>query len=144
MAASNDAPVGQTNYIDWFEDKYHWKGLNSVCMVESEIYFKKSGKTATDRRFFISSMNVNPARALKAIRSHWGIESMHWTLDMTFDEDRSRARTKNAAENLAMLRHVVLNILKLDKTIIGGISTKCRELTWDDEKRFRLITAATS
>ena len=67
---------------------------------------------------------------------------MHWTLDMTFDEDRSRARTKNAAENLAMLRHVVLNVLKLDKTIIGGTSTKCKELTWDDDKRFKLIVAA--
>ena len=132
----------QSDYIDWFEDKDKWEGLRSVCMVESSVYKKSTEESTTERRYFISSMTLNPRKALKTIRSHWGIESMHWTLDMTFDEDRSRARTKNAAENLAMLRHVVLNVLKLDKTIIGGTSTKCKELTWDDDKRFKLIVAA--
>ena len=67
---------------------------------------------------------------------------MHWILDMDFDEDRSRARMGNIAENLAMLRHVVLNVLRLDKSIFGGISVKRKELTWDDDKLFRLMVAA--
>ena len=133
----------QSTYIDWFQERHLWKDLNSVCMVESEVYSKATGKTTTERRYFISSLGMNPQRALKTIRAHWGIESMHWTLDVSFDEDRSRARTKNAAENLAMLRHVVLNILRLDKSIVAGISTKCKELTWDDDKRYKLIIATT-
>jgi len=63
-----------------------------------------------------------------------GVEAMHWTLDMDFDEDRSRARTEDVAENLAMLRHVVVNVLRLDKSLFGGISVKRKELTWDDDK----------
>ena len=133
----------QSDYIDWFEDKNKWSGLKSVCMVESSVYKKSTGETTVDRRYFISSAALDPSKALKTIRSHWGIESMHWSLDMTFDEDQSRARTKNAAENLAMLRHVVLNVLQLDKTITGGTRTKCKELTWDDKKLSKLIVAAT-
>lgn len=124
----------QTDRIEWFKDKDRWAGLRSVCMVEATVYDTSKKTTTTETRFFISSLPVDPRRALEAIRSHWGIESMHWTLDMNFDEDRSRARRRNIAENLAMLRHVVLNVLHLDKSIFGGISVKCKELTWDDGK----------
>ena len=67
---------------------------------------------------------------------------MHWILDMDFDEDRSRARREDLAENLAMLRHVVINVLRLDKSVFGGISVKRKELTWDDDKLLRLMIAA--
>ena len=132
----------QTDDLDWFSEKDKWAGLRSVCMVKSEVYDMKKKETKTDVRYFISSLSVDPKRALEAIRAHWGIESMHWILDMDFDEDRSRARIGNIAENLAMLRHVVLNVLRLDKSIFGGISVKRKELTWDDDKLFRLMLAA--
>ena len=57
-------------------------------------------------------------------------------------EDRSRARREDLAENLAMLRHVVINVLRLDKSVFGGISVKRKELTWDDEKLLGLMLAA--
>ena len=132
----------QTDDIDWFEDKDRWAGLRSVCMVESVVYDKSTGKTTSEARFFISSLPVDPKRALEAIRAHWGVEAMHWILDMDFDEDRSRARREDLAENLAMLRHVVINVLRLDKSVFGGISVKRKELTWDDEKLLGLMLAA--
>ena len=132
----------QTDDIDWFEDKDKWAGLRSVCMVESVVYDKSTGKTTSETRFFISSLPVDPKRALEAIRAHWGVEAMHWILDMDFDEDRSRARREDLAENLAMLRHVVINVLRLDKSVFGGISVKRKELTWDDEKLLKLMQAA--
>ena len=132
----------QTGEIGWFEDMVKWAGLRSVCMVETEVYDTASKKTTSETRFFISSLPVDPKRALNAIRAHWGVESMHWTLDMDFDEDRSRARTEDIAENLAMLRHVVINVLRLDKSIDGGISVKRKELTWDDDKLLKLMQAA--
>ena len=58
------------------------------------------------------------------------------------DGDRSRARREDLAENLAMLRHVVINVLRLDKSVFGGISVKRKELTWDDEKLLGLMLAA--
>jgi predicted transposase YbfD/YdcC len=132
----------QTDDIDWFEDKDKWAGLRSVCMVESVVHDKSTGKTTSETRFFISSLPVDPKRALEAIRAHWGVEAMHWILDMDFDEDRSRARREDLAENLAMLRHVVINVLRLDKSVFGGISVKRKELTWDDEKLPGLMLAA--
>jgi predicted transposase YbfD/YdcC len=132
----------QTDDIGWFEDKDKWAGLRSVCMVESVVYDKSTGKTTGETRFFISSLPVDPKRALEAIRAHWGVEAMHWILDMDFDEDRSRARREDLAENLAMLRHVVLNVLRLDKSVFGGISVKRKELTWDDDKLLSLMLAA--
>ena len=62
-------------------------------MVSSEVYDMKKKTTSRETRHFISSMPVDPARALQAIRAHWGVEAMHWILDIDFDEDRSRART---------------------------------------------------
>ena len=132
----------QTDDIDWFEDKYKWAGLRSVCMVESVVYDKSTRKTTSETRFFVSSLPADPKRALEAIRAHWGVEAMHWILDMDFDEDRSRARREDLAENLAMLRHVVINVLRLDKSVFGGISVKRKELTWDDEKLLGLMLAA--
>ena len=55
---------------------------------------------------------------------------------------RSPARAGGIAENLAMLRHVVINVLRLDKSLFGGISVKRKELTWDDDKLLRLMIAA--
>ena len=132
----------QTDGIGWFEDRDKWAGLRSVCMVESVVYDMATKETTRETRFFISSLPVDPKRALEAIRAHWGIEAMHWTLDMDFDEDRSRARTEDIAENLAMLRHVVINVLRLDKSLFGGISVKRKELTWDDDKLLKLMLAA--
>jgi len=132
----------QTDEIDWFKDLDKWIGLKSVCMVESKVYDMKKKETTTDTRYFISSLPVDPKRALSAIRAHWGIEAMHWILDMDFDEDRSRARTGNIAENLAMLRHVVMNVLRLDKSIFSGISVKRKEITWDDDKLAQIMLAA--
>ena len=54
----------------------------------------------------------------------------------------SRARREDLAENLAMLRHVVLNVLRLDKSVFGGISVKRKELAWDDDKLLKLMAAA--
>lgn len=132
----------QTDDIAWFEDRDKWAGLKSVCMVESKVYNTATDKTTVETRFFISSLPVNPKHALEAIRAHWGVEAMHWTLDMDFDEDRSRARTQDIAENLAMLRHIVVNVLRLDKSLFGGISVKRKELTWDDDKLLKLMQAA--
>ena len=132
----------QTDDIGWFEDRDKWAGLRSVCMVESKVYDMATKETTVETRFFISSLPVGPIRALEAIRAHWGVEAMHWTLDMDFDEDRSRARTDDIAENLAMLRHVVINVLRLDKSLFGGISVKRKELTWDDDKLFKFMLAA--
>lgn len=105
----------QSTDIDWFEDKPLWKNLKSFGMVES--LRKVRGKTSFERRYFLSSLPLDAQRFAKAVRGHWGIEnSLHWSLDVTFREDDSRARTKNAAQNVASLRRIALNLMKKDRS----------------------------
>lgn len=133
----------QTDYLKWFEDKPLWAGLKSVCMIESERTIKKTGTTSVERRFFISSLAVNPEKTLKIAVQHWEIEnSLHWTLDMVFDEDYSRARSDYAAENLAILRHIAFNMIRLDKGTKGGISRRKKSMTWSEEKLLLALKAA--
>lgn len=104
-----------SNDLDWFEDKYKWKGLTSIAMVES---VRETGNEhSCERRYFLVSMDCDAKLFAKACRGHWGVENpLHWTLDVTFKEDNSRARTGNAAENLAALRRLALNMLKKESS----------------------------
>ena len=70
-------------------------------MVEPTVYDTVKKETTTDTRFFISSLPVAPKLALEAIRSHWGIESMHWTLDMNFDTESSSDSCSNSPHSAA-------------------------------------------
>jgi predicted transposase YbfD/YdcC len=113
----------QSTDIGWFGDKHLWKGIKSFGMVES--LRKVKGKTTIERRYYLSSLPLDALRFAKAVRGHWGIEnSLHWSLDVTFREDDSRARTKNAAQNVATLRRIALNLIKKDRTKKGSVSSK--------------------
>ena len=85
-------------------------------------------------RYFISSLPADPKLILKAKRSHWKIENqVHWVLDIAFREDESRVRKDLSAENLAVLRHMALNLLKQEKTAKGGIHAKRLQAGWNNE-----------
>ena len=69
---------------------------------------------------------------LSNVRRHWEIENkLHWVLDVQFNEDQSRIRSKNSAENMAILRHLTLNILKRDKSVKRGVKAKRKLAGWD-------------
>lgn len=100
-----------STHIDWFQDKRLWRNLQSIGMVESIRRVK--GKNSIERRYYLSSLTLNAKTFAKAVRGHWGVENpLHWTLDVTFREDQSRARSKYAAQNLASLRRIALNLIK--------------------------------
>ena len=133
----------QTDRLDWFKDRARWKGLRSVCMIETERTVKKTGETSLERRFFISSLPVAPEKALKTAVRHWDVENpLHWTLDMVFDEDHSRARSEYAAENLAIMRHFAFNMIRMDEVTRGGIKRKKTTMTWNADKMLRALRAA--
>jgi len=97
--------------IEWFADKPLWKGLHSFGMVESIRRVK--GKNTIERRYYLCSLPLGAQQFAKAARGHWGVENpLHWSLDVTFGEDNSRARNKNAAQNVATLRRLALNLVK--------------------------------
>ena len=108
--------------IEWLEQKKNWKDIKSLIRIESErvIY----GKSSKEVRHYISSLEATPDEFLEMVRSHWGVESMHWMLDVAFSEDACRIRRGNAAENFNILRHIALHLLNRERTCKRGIKTK--------------------
>lgn len=128
----------QSTHLDWFADKNKWEGLKSVGMVESirEIGAERS----VERRYFLSSLAMDVQTFARAVRSHWGVENkVHWIMDVCFREDHSRARAGYAAENLATLRRLALNLLKREKTKKRGIRGKQLNASWDHAYLLHLL-----
>lgn len=124
--------VSDPEHIRYIDDRREWAGLTSVAMVESER--RIDGKSSRQVRYYLSSLPSRADRLLSAVREHWGIEnSVHWTLDVAFDEDNSRVRTGNAAENFSTLRRMALNMLKRESTSKGGVAAKRKRAGWDQD-----------
>jgi predicted transposase YbfD/YdcC len=123
-----------TYRLDSLRGREEWCGLTSVGMVEATR--EVDGTSSTEVRYFISSLDGSDAEKFaRAVRGHWTVEnSLHWVLDVTFNEDDSRVRKDNAPENVAMLRHVALNLLKkadpLKKT---SLRLKRKKASWSPD-----------
>jgi predicted transposase YbfD/YdcC len=119
-----------TSDLDWLEGREEWKDLKSVVFIESERFIGES--LSVETRYYLSSL-PNDARLLnQAVRSHWGVEnSLHWVLDVTFDEDRSRIKKGNAPENFGLLRRLALCLLKKESSSKRSIKGRRLRASWD-------------
>lgn len=126
--------------IQWLRDRHpHWCSLNSIIAVTATRELK--GKTETETRYFISSLKGDdPARLGSAVRAHWSVENnLHWVLDVAFDEDRNRTRAGNSAANLAIVRHVALNLIKKESSSKVGVKTKRAKAGWSNDYLLRIL-----
>ena len=99
----------ETN-IEWLFQRSGWCGLQAIGKVKSTV--EEKGKTTEETRYFITSL-TDIDKFAKSVRGHWGIEnSLHYCLDVTFNEDANRTRKDNSTENFAVVRHIALNVLK--------------------------------
>lgn len=99
-----------SHQIDWLEQKSEWSGLKTIAMIEETR--EKKGHVSTERRFFISSLPADAKQIAHAVRAHWLIENtLHWTLDVVFNEDKSTVRKDHAPQNMTIVRYLVLNML---------------------------------
>jgi predicted transposase YbfD/YdcC len=103
-----------TGDIAWLAERHpDWAGLTSIAEVTATRTDKKSGKTSTERRLYISSLPPAPETLLATTRAHWSIENeLHWNLDVNFHEDACQTAMKNAALNLSIVRKLALALLK--------------------------------
>jgi predicted transposase YbfD/YdcC len=128
----------QSDHLDWFADKEKWEGLNSIGMVESLRDI--NGEVTRERRYYLCSLKLDVETFARAVRSHWGVENkVHWIMDVSFREDQSRAREGYAAQNLAMLRRLALNLLRREKTKKRGIRAKMLNAGWDHPYLLKLL-----
>lgn len=128
----------QSAELEWFEDRKKWEGLKSVGLVEAVR--EVDGKTTVERRYYLSSLGLDVDTFARAVRGHWGVENkLHWVMDVVFREDQSRVRTGYAAENLATLRRLALNLLHGDKTKKRGLKGKQLNASWDHSYLLRLL-----
>lgn len=125
-----------TDAIDWIDEKErkHWLGLKSIICVEAYRTDLKSKHTSIQKRYYLSSHHPDAKVLQKLITQHWRIENQcHWVLDVVWDEDSSRIRKGNAAENVALLRKMALNLLKHDTTVKDTLRGKRLRAAFDEQ-----------
>jgi predicted transposase YbfD/YdcC len=122
--------ISDPEYLAQIRDLDRWNGAQTLVLIASE---RRTGdQMETQERYFIASLANDPQRILAAKRSYWGIEnSLHWVLDLAFNEDRSRVRKDHAPENLAVMRHIAVNLLKQEQSVKVGIRAKRMKCGWD-------------
>lgn len=98
--------------IKWMDARKDWAKLTGIGMVIRKC--EKNGKVTEERTYHLGSVMTAEDYA-SGVRKHWGVESMHWSLDVTFREDANRTRTGQAPQNLALLKRMAMNMVKKDQ-----------------------------
>ena len=116
-----------------------WANVSTLVMIRRERQLPD--KTEVHIGYYISSLDASAKRFLQAIRKHWGIEnSVHWVLDVAFNEDQSRLHKDNGPHNMAIIHHIALNLLRNEKTAKGGIKARRLQAGWDDDYLFKVLS----
>jgi len=125
--------------LDCLYKPQQWPGLRSFVVLESERQI--GDKTTREQRVYISSLAADAQKISHAIRSHWAVENrLHWVMDVSLNDDQMRARTKAAAHNLAVVRHITLNLIRLDPIKRkGGIKARRLIAATSDSYRAELL-----
>lgn len=122
--------INDPKVIRHLRHAHAFAGLTTVMMVRHER--RCGAECSVETRYYISSTDTSAAHLLRSKRRHWRIEnSLHWILDIAFREDESRVRKDHGAQNMAILRHIALNLLKQETTCKVGIFNKRLKAAWD-------------
>ena len=127
--------------IDWMKDaKKEWKTLGAVGACRSRV--EENGNVREYTRYMIISDEKMSVKTFgDSQRGHWGIENqLHWCLDIAFNEDSCRMRSKNVAENMNLIRHIALNLLKQEKSVKMGLKSKRKKCGWDKEYLYLVLS----
>jgi predicted transposase YbfD/YdcC len=128
-----------TSAIDWLGAKASWANLQSIGLVESRREI--GAEVSVDTRLFITSLPCDGVRFAQAVRHHWGIEnSLHWVLDVSFDEDACRIRKDQGAQSFSVLRHIALNLLRRERHHKRGIKARRKRAGWDRGYLLQVLT----
>lgn len=123
--------------IGWLQEDHRWPGLQAIGKVDR--IRQTTDKTTTETAYYLLSTALLPDRFNEVVRSHWEIENrLHWRLDVVMNEDQDRTRLGSGPENLAVLRHMALNVMQKDPAK-GSLRGKFKRAGWDDAYLAKLI-----
>jgi predicted transposase YbfD/YdcC len=114
-----------------------WAGVGSVALVCRDRQVKGKPNESTGH-YYLSSLRVDAAASAGYIRGHWGIEAMHWVLDVSFREDESRTSAGHAGANLGMVRRVAVSLLRRAGAR-GSVQTRRLRAAWDDHYLLQVL-----
>ena len=123
--------------IGWLQEDHKWPGLAAIGKL---VRTRESArKTTTETAYYLLSTALSGERLNEVVRSHWGVENrLHWRLDVVMNEDQDRTRMGNGPHNLAVLRHMALNVIQKDTTK-GSLRGKFMRAGWDERYLARLL-----
>lgn len=122
--------------IDWMLSERSYPGqprfTDIATIVKVETRIEQAGRVSCDTRTYISSAPLDLDRIARGIRGHWGVESMHWLLDVEFKDDLSRYRAGHGAKNMAVVRRFALDLIR-NHTSTGSIKTRRKRAGWSPD-----------
>jgi predicted transposase YbfD/YdcC len=118
-----------------------WPGLRGIGKID--ITRTTNNRVEHSTRYFLTTLNYEDIDIfMEGVRKHWQIEiDLHWSLDVSFREDHCQVRLKNAAQNLALMRRIALNLLKQESTHKNGISCRRKSAGWDNKYLLKVLSA---
>ena len=123
-----------SSVVDWIKgaksdpDQPRFHHIKTLLRAVNRTEHKD--RCTTDTRYFICSAPPDIARLADAVRGHWGVESMHWLLDVEFNDDLSRYRSGHGAKNMATIRRFALSLVRANKTK-GSVKTRRKSAGWN-------------
>jgi len=124
-------------HVGWLQDQHQWPGLKAIAKLTRTR--EGADKTTTETAYYLFSQAFPAERANEIVRAHWGVENrLHWCLDVVMNEDSARNRMDNGPHNLAVLRHMALNIMRKENSK-GSLRGKFKRAAWNTDFLVRLL-----
>lgn len=121
--------------VDWlFSDRRYvneprFPGLKMIGMIESRM--ERGGKTSCERRYYLCSTTLDVQTFARAVRAHWGVENrLHWVLDVVFHDDLARLRSGHGPENMAIIKHTAMNLIRSTKAT-ASLKVRRKRAAWN-------------
>jgi predicted transposase YbfD/YdcC len=128
--------------VDWIGSDRSYPGqprfANIKTIVKVLARAEYADRCSFDTRYYISSAPLDIERLARGARGHWGVESMHWLLDVEFNDDLSRYRTGHGAKNMAVVRRFALGLVRADKSK-GSVKTRRKTASWSPDRLLQIL-----
>ena len=142
MAASRRAPITASSVVDWILSGRSYPGQPRFADIKTIVKVLARAEYANrctfDTHYYICSAPLDIERIARGARGHWGVESMHWLLDVEFKDDLSRYRTGHGAKNMAIVRRFALGLVRAEKSK-GSVKTRRKIASWNPDFLLQIL-----